>query len=163
MEEYYSRKVFQTRNILLEMGSKRDRPDLFQYLSQEISNLFGADGSAIYIYEKQHHELNLVAIHNLREELKGAKVNADSGLLGQIVRSLKPMKIDNYNEWPERVKIFEEDQYKALAEAPIIWKNDLLGVVGLVRTGDAEPFSDFDLNLLGVIAIHLAATCRSLE
>lgn len=91
------------------------------------------------------------------------KIRADSGLLGKVVRNVKPMKIDDYTTWPERIKSFEEDQYRALMEAPIIWKDNLFGVIGLVRTGDARPFDDFDLNLLAILAIHIGAVLSNPE
>jgi len=163
MEKDYIRKISHTRDTLTKMSSTQTKAELFQFILHDLVELFDADGSAVYVYDPEPHELNLVAIHNLRQSLIGARVSADQGLLGQVVKNLQPMKIDDYKTWPGRVKVFEEDQYSALLEAPVLWKNDLFGVVGLVRTGKTNPFSEFDLELLGVIAIHLAAVLDSVE
>jgi signal transduction protein with GAF and PtsI domain len=163
MEPDYTEKLSHTRKTLTEMGSKRSQAGLFEFVLHDLIELCSADGSAIYVYDPEPHELTLVALENLRESLIGARVSADQGLLGQVVKNLQPMKIDDYKTWPGRVRIFEEDQYSALLEAPVLWKNDLFGVVGLVRTGKTNPFSDFDLELLGVIAVHLAAVLDSVE
>jgi signal transduction protein with GAF and PtsI domain len=163
MEENYIRKIAHTRDAFTKMGSKQTKADLFEFILHDLVKLFDAGGSAIYVYHPEANELTLVAIHNLRESLIGARVSADRGLLGQVVKNLQPMKIDDYKTWPGRVKVFEEDQYSALLEAPLLWKDDLFGVVGLVRTGEKRSFSDFDLDLLGVIAIHLAAVLSILK
>jgi len=162
-ENDYNRKLVLAHELMLHMGLKNSSAELFEFITKGMINIFGANGSAVYLYSPKLEELTLVTVHNLRESLIGVKVNADQGLLGQVVKSLKAMKIDDYRVWPERVKVFEEDQYRALLEAPIIWKTRLFGVIGLVRTGDARPFNDFDLNLLSIIAIQMASTMSHLE
>lgn len=162
-EEYFSNKLSLTKESMLEMCLENSKSKVFKYITKSVVKIFEADGSAIYLFDSKLEELTLFMVHNLRKDLIGVKVKADQGLLGQVVKNLKAMKIDDYRTWPERVKVFEEDHYKALLEAPIIWKNNLLGVIGLVRTGDARPFDHFDLNLLSIIAMQIAATISNLE
>jgi signal transduction protein with GAF and PtsI domain len=162
-EDYFNNRLFLTKESMLIMGLEHSKTEVFNSITKSVVKTFEADGSAIYLFNPELEELTLVVAHNLRKELIGVKVKADQGLLGQVVKNLKAMKIDDYREWPERVKVFEEDNYRALLEAPMIWKKDLLGVIGLVRTGNAKPFDTFDLNLLSIMAIHIAATIANLE
>jgi hypothetical protein len=42
-------------------------------------------------------------------------------------------------------------------------KDNLFGVIGLVRTGDAKPSDDFDLHLLAILAIHIGVVFSNPE
>jgi len=158
-----SNKLLLVKKTIIEIGSKLSRSKIVEYIAENAATVFEADGSAIYLYNSALDELTLVTVYNLRPNLVGTKIKANSGLLGKVVRNLKPMKIDDYTTWPERIKTFEEDRYRALLEAPIIWKDNLFGVIGLVKTGDAKPFDDFDLNLLAIFAIHIGIVLSNPE
>jgi signal transduction protein with GAF and PtsI domain len=162
-QKQLSNKLLLVKKTIIEIGSKLSRSKILEYIAENAATVFEADGNAIYLYDSTRDELTLVTVHNLRPNLVGMKIKADSGLLGKVVRNLKPMKIDDYRTWPERIKVFEEDQYRALMEAPIIWRDNLFGVIGLVRTGDAKPFDDFDLNLLAIFAMQIGAVLRNPE
>jgi signal transduction protein with GAF and PtsI domain len=156
-KEEYSYKLSLAKEIISKLDSETDRSNLLEYIVENVAKLFMADGSAIYFYDPEKKELTLAELYNLRASLKGIKVKADQGLLGQVIKNKEAMKVDDYGAWEEKSKIFEEDQYKSLLEAPIIWKNNLLGIIGLVRIGNVQPFSEFDLNLHSLIAIYIGA------
>jgi len=162
-EQHFSNKLFLTKKLILKISCERSRSKLLKYIAENVSNIFDADGSAIYLYNSQLDELTLDTVHNLRLSLVGLKIKADQGLLGKVVKNKKAMKIDDYRVWSERAKVFEEDQYRALLEAPIIWEDNLFGLIGLVRTGNSEPFSDFDLHLHSILAIQVGALLANLE
>jgi signal transduction protein with GAF and PtsI domain len=162
-QKHVSNKLLLLKKTIIEMGSKVSRSKMLEYITENAATVFEADGSAIYLYDSALDELTLVTVYNLRPNLVGTKIKADSGLLGKVVRNLTPMKIDDYTAWPERIKTFEEDRYRALLEAPIIWRDNLFGVIGLVRTGDAKPFDDFDLNLLAIFAIQIGVVLSNPE
>ncbi len=156
-KEEYSYKLSLAREIVFKLDSETDRSNLLEYIVENVAKLFKADGSAIYFYDPEKKELTLAELYNLRASLKGVKVKADQGLLGQVIKNREAMKVDDYEVWQEKSKIFEEDQYRSLLEAPMIWKNNLLGIIGLVRTKNGQPFSEFDLNLHSLIAVHIGA------
>jgi signal transduction protein with GAF and PtsI domain len=162
-QKQLSNKLLLVKKTIIEIGSKLSRSKILEYITENAATVFEANGSAIYLYDSALDELTLIIVHNLRPNLVGTKIKADSGLLGKVVRNLKPMKIDDYTTWPERIKTFEEDQYRALLEAPIIWRDNLFGIIGLVRTGDAKPFDDFDLNLLAILAIQIGVVLSNPE
>jgi signal transduction protein with GAF and PtsI domain len=162
-EQHFSNMLFLTKKLIVKIQCERSRSKLLKYVAENVSKIFDADGSAIYLYNSQLNELTLDTVHNLRPNLVGLRIKADQGLLGKVVKNKKAMKIDDYRVWPERAKVFEKDQYRALLEAPIIWKDNLFGLIGLVRTGNSEPFSDFDLHLNSILAIQVGALLASLE
>ena len=105
-EQHFSNKLFLTKKLILKISCERSRSKLLKYIAENVSNIFDADGSAIYLYNSQLDELTLDTVHNLRLSLVGLKIKADQGLLGKVVKNKKAMKIDDYRVWSKRAKVF---------------------------------------------------------
>lgn len=163
-EDYFSNKLFELRKLSKHISTEVSRSNLFHYVAEQVTKLMEANGSAIYTYDSTLDELTLSALYNLRENLLGIKIKIKDGLMSQVVRGLEPLKIDDYRVWPgSKIMTFEEDQYRAILQAPILWRDRLFGVLGVVRTGDCRPFSKFDLNILGILAIQVAIVLSNPE
>jgi len=144
------------KTFLADLNLKAALPDLYGQVTQKVTPLFDAHGSAFYTYNQKNNELKLVCVHNLRPEIEGLSLKADQGLLGDVVSQQKTLKIDDYKTWVGRSKLFEEDQYSSLMETPLICSNGVYGVLGLVRIGECESFHDIDMLLLDFLSQMLS-------
>lgn len=143
-------------SLLADLNLKAALPELYGQVTQKVTPLLDAHGSAFYTYDPLHNELKLVCVHNLRPDIVGLTLKADQGLLGEVVSQRKILKIDDYKTWPGRSKLFEKDQYSALMEAPVICNNAVYGVLGLVRIGESEAFGEVDMLLMDLLSRVLA-------
>ena len=149
-------KLEKIRIFFSEMETGKQPASAFKTLAEQVKYMFDADASAVYLYDQESNELFLAEAENIRKDLVGVKYRADQGLLGEVVKRKIALKVDDYSAWPGRSKAFEKENYKALLEAPIIWKDRLRGVIGLVRMGESQPFSEIDAKLLSIVGILTA-------
>ncbi|NQT56636.1 MAG: GAF domain-containing protein [Desulfobacteraceae bacterium] len=149
-------KLEKIRRFFSEMDMGEQPTAAFKTLAEQVKGMFDADASAVYLYDQECNELFLIEAENIRKDLVGVKYKADQGLLGEVVKRKIALKVDDYSKWAGRSKVFEKENYKALLEAPIIWKDRLRGIIGLVRMGQSPPFSEIDSKLLSIVAIHTA-------
>ena len=94
-KEEYSYKLSLAREIVFKLDSETDRSNLLEYIVENVAKLFKADGSAIYFYDPEKKELTLAELYNLRASLKGVKVKADQGLLGQVLKNRDAMRVED--------------------------------------------------------------------
>jgi signal transduction protein with GAF and PtsI domain len=156
MNQKTIRKIENIKKFLVQINAETPESIFYQNVTTNIKRIFEADGSAFYIYDNNKNELKLVCVNSLREELVGITVKANQGLLGEVVKHRKAMKIDDYKNWPGRSEIFEKDQYSALLEAPLISGSSFLGIIGLVRIGESKAFTELDMSLLSLLAMQIA-------
>ncbi|MFQ5944816.1 MAG: GAF domain-containing protein [Anaerolineae bacterium] len=88
------------------------------------------------------------------------------GLDGLVISTGKPLRIDDYDAWPQRLSVAPMGVVGPIMGVPIVHRSEVLGSLSLVRSSGGPPFTDEDERLLILFANQAAvaiANARTFE
>ena len=135
---------------------------VFQRLVDEVARLLDCEAADCYLLDRERGTLRCAAVHGLEPELVGFEFSADHGLAGQAIRERAPALSGDYGELVDSVP---HDAYKGYAGAivaPMMWSDQIRGVVG-VGTREDRSFTRSDAELLEAFATLAALALRNAE
>jgi PAS domain S-box-containing protein len=147
-----------TRQISLHQLAETS---VLKVLADRAVQLLNAYGSAIYLYDSEHNDLE-VFVNSNDEGTVGQRVKIGEGAAGRVAQTRKPLLIDDYRTWEYRTSAAAVLPYRALVTVPMIYGGKLLGVLDVFEYGDSErKFSENDVQLLSLFASHAASAVHN--
>ena len=145
--------------LALELAGNYELNDLLNRIVLRASTLLGAAGGSLYVNEPEQRQVRLIVeLNGGAENLIGTTLAYGYGAAGQVALHEKPLIVDNYQNWPHKAKAFEQIiTYDAVLSAPMIWQNELIGVLQVFDDAQIRQFQRADLELL-VLFANLAAS-----
>ncbi len=132
--------------------------DLDEVLKQIVNlvvQFIKGDSCFIYLFDKEKRELVLSASKNLRPKiLGGVRLTLGEGITGWVAKKRKLVAIDQNASDDPRFKFFHnlpEDKYQAFLSVPIVYKDELVGVIN-VRHKEPHQYSKNEIGILSTIA-----------
>ncbi len=127
----------------------------------EAANVTGADSGSIMLLDKETHTLSIAASLGLSDEVvDAAKVRVGEGISGWVAASRKALVVVDKND-PRLAKTAARDEIASAITAPVIYKDEVIGVINLNRRGTGEPFSTENLNVVTSFAGQLAVAIEN--
>jgi len=138
-------------SALLELSQAFGTPRQNAMLSSTLDHLCelcGCDGSLLLLVDPgERNQLKVrAASRDLQEYLEKA-ILLDEGVSGKVARSREPMIVNDYSTWPERSHLFDPPARRVCA-VPLIWKDEVVGVMALSSSSDAGEFSPREIEIL---------------
>ena len=156
--------------ITSSVTSKLDLRQVVEALSTNLFRIMQCDVSALLLPDSESGELRVTILHNpdargpFRE---GSLVPMNSSISGQVLRTGKSIRIDNFEQVREDPEIYGNPEgqllYKRVMEEglsvgcylPLIGRDGVVGVLMLCRRPD-NPFEQDDVILLERVAYQVA-------
>ncbi len=139
---------------LAEAGSL---DELLKAILQRAMALLRARGGGIQFYDPVADELEWVLGEGTGRGNVGVRMRPGEGLSGRALQAGRPLKVDDYRTWEGRNLRFEGQHLGAVAAIPLIWREEIIGVLTVSREMEQPPFSDDDLRLLTLFGQQAAA------
>lgn len=98
-------------------------------------------GGTVYLFTPDGRKLIVKASFGTPLIAKGIVVERDSGVVGEVIKRNKPFSIAGYSKWSGRQEQFEKLALQAVMGVPIIYSNQLLGVLALHHTDPDRVFT----------------------
>ncbi len=130
--------------------------DLLDELLTRVRDALEADTCAVLLLEETRTELVARAAKGLEEEVEqGVRIPVGRGFAGRVVKERRPIVIPDVANSEVINPILREKGLKSMLGVPLNAHGDVLGVI---HVGTLEPrhFTDFDVELLGVVADRVA-------
>jgi two-component system, cell cycle sensor histidine kinase and response regulator CckA len=142
------------------VSSQLDLPALLQTLVERAAELLGGQFGGLYLLEPDGQTLELVG--SLPPSYRGTKRRLGEGMAGKVAKSGKPVLIDNYREWPNRLPVYANEPFGAVAAVPIVWQGGVIGVIDVI---DEQPnsFDDDDIATLRLLAAQAAVAIQNAQ
>ncbi len=140
----------------LEINAQKDLSDLLLAITERAASLLNSNVGALYLIQPDGKSLRLVASHNLPEEYLGAILQLGEGLSGRIAQSGQPLIVEDYLNWPGRVKPFADSDFRRVLGVPLKVKNQVIGVINVTDHQKTGAFSEGDVELLRLFADQAA-------
>lgn len=149
------------RLITLDIAAQMERRELLRTIIKSSAALLSAKGGGIYEYDAQRKELTVVADWGARQSIVGLKLAEGKGMAGRVIRTGKPMRVDDYSTWPDRCPDLEPDLFRAVVEVPLTLPSGPIGVLYMTDDDEKRVFDERDERILSLLASHAAITMNN--
>jgi PAS domain S-box-containing protein len=130
---------------------------LLQTLLERASTLLSASGSAIFLYDAEHEDYQIVVEVGVGMPI-GTHLSRHEGLAGRVHATRQPVIVNDYPNWPYRSKALKQLPITAVVCVPMIRRNEMIGVLGVHEVGKTNRvFTDADARLLSLFAANAAS------
>jgi GAF domain-containing protein len=141
-----------------DISSTLDLPTVMNRIATHARDLLAADHSAIFLPDEGDPDVYraIVAIGKLEQELLATRVRPGIGIIGNILQSGKPERVNDAAADARSVQIegtSQEQQLERLMVAPLVLGTEVKGVMAIWRSG-GEPFAATDLDFLARLSLQ---------
>lgn len=140
------------RMTTLDLMAQLDLPSLLRSIVRRATELLGADGGLLHLYDEERNVLEVAVSHNLRRDYSGTSLRVGEGLSGRVAATGQPLVIDDYQTWEERSEQYADQQFAGVIGVPMHWHNRILGVINLINFEPDRTFTDNDISLMEAFA-----------
>ncbi|MFZ5916558.1 MAG: histidine kinase N-terminal 7TM domain-containing protein [Chloroflexota bacterium] len=148
------------QETVLDITAARELSSLLETIVERASRLLDAPIGGLYLCQPEG--VRCVVSRNTRHDYRGITLGYGEGAAGRVAQTGEPLMIQDYCNWEGRALVFQDEtSLRATLVAPLIWQEQVLGVIDLVRSEEGRYFSAADLNLLTLLANHAAVAVRN--
>ena len=136
---------------------------VLQRLVDEVARLLGCEAADCYLLDRGRGTLRCAAVQGLEAELVGFEFSSNQGLAGQSIRQRAPALSRDYAELPDSVPHPAYRGYVGAIVAPMMWSDQIRGVLGIGTRDPDRSFTSSDAELLEAFAALAALALRNAE
>jgi GAF domain-containing protein len=129
-------------------------PLLHNILLKALKLLNAPDGSLLLLDEESNELVFMIVYGTLGRDLQGFRIPASEGIAGWVIHNGQPALVRDVRR-DERFSHLIDEQFKfktqSIAAAPLIGNQKVYGLIEVLNQPGDVPFSDNDLNLLGLL------------
>jgi PAS domain S-box-containing protein len=140
----------------LEISVAIDLPTLLETIVERAVQLLGASGGALYLCDPDRQVARCVVSFNTPSDYTGTALQYGQGASGLVAQTGKPLLIENYSQWPDRAEVYEGQPIEAVLAVPMLWHEQVIGVIAALGKAATQQFSHSDLDLLALFANQAA-------
>ena len=140
--------------------------DLLELSLSKTMDLFGAIRGSIFILDENGETLMLKAASGMQiREQKEMVKRMGEGIVGQVAKFKKPIFVDDINLDKRFKKYKSNGNYRtpSFICAPLIIKDQLIGVINVSDKQSGHRFKEHDMQLLDFLASQIALNYKRIE
>ena len=123
--------------------------EVLNAIVQNAVELIGGAEGVIYIYDEDTDELVVKAgTGRYTKKMLDYHVKIGEGLAGRVAQSGKPMWVEDYREWPERLSDPMFDELYGALGIPMVSQEKVIGVLGMTYFGIEKKFEPEEIDIL---------------
>jgi PAS domain S-box-containing protein len=143
------------REVGLTISSRLDLAEVLTGLSRQAADLVGADGAAIFLLRDGY--LDLEAVHELPEIFLGTRREIGEGVAGRVMARRRLLYVEDFRLWKGEPDLpLAAETFGPLAGVPLIFGDEVVGVLEVMQGRVGRGFNDEDLRLLELLAPQAA-------
>jgi putative nucleotidyltransferase with HDIG domain len=147
--------------IVNEFAVQHDITTLLQLIVDKVMTLLNTSYAAISLYDASHSELEFVAVSGSQIPV-GTRIRMREGTVdGCVAENRQPLIVDQYGLWEGRLPEFETYAFTTVVQMPIVYRDELIGVLGVAETGATRKFDQTEIRLLKLSAAAAATSIRN--
>lgn len=130
-----------------------DLPQVLLTIVERATHLLRSKGGALYLCNPQRQQVECVVSYNTTDDHVGTILDYGEGAAGIVAQTGRPLNIKNYQKWPHHVSYLKEAaSFVAVLTVPLIWKDEVIGVIQVLDSSADRHFSEANLDLLTLFA-----------
>lgn len=141
-ENIYLSSIHET---ILGLMSRLELRDLLETLCVRAGSLMGSSHAFVYIVDPETHDLVMRVGVGIYENTMGFRLKEGEGLSGKVLKTGKPLIVDDYSIWPKKVEDRAFDDIRSIIGLPLKTGTQTRGVIGLALTNPERSFGEEDI------------------
>jgi signal transduction histidine kinase/HAMP domain-containing protein/ActR/RegA family two-component response regulator len=126
-----------------------DVNDLLSELLARAVELLGTRHGYVYLLQSSQESLETRAAMGVFEDDTHLPLARDEGLAGQVMQTLEPTVVEDYDSWPGRVPSFPRGRIRAMVSVPLLSGGEAVGALGVARdVSDERSFDESEVDRL---------------
>ena len=144
-------------SVSLKITAAQNLPDLLQTIIEKAVQLIDGAGGILNLCDAERQEVRLEVSYRSNIHEIGSVLKYGEGAAGMIAVTAQPLLIEDYRTWPNRAGLsVEKPDFHAVIGAPMIWQDQVTGVVIVFHKDENRSFSSTDLEILTLFANQAA-------
>ncbi len=147
------------------INSTLDLDTVLDQIAKSAAAVMQAEASSVLRLEKRRNKLIFAAaVGEQGKQLVGKEFDANLGIAGHVVRTGKSENIANVGENPDFFRGIDEElrfHTRGLMATPMIFKDEIIGVVEVLNRKDGNEFPESERPLLELFANLAACGARN--
>jgi PAS domain S-box-containing protein len=156
-----AREMAALREAVVEITSRLEPQRIAHAIVERATVLLYGQSGVLYQVDADQRSLTLVVSYNMPRQLVGATIHFGEGLSGRIAQKRQPMIVNDYRHWEGRAARFAEEPFTAIIGAPLIWQDELIGVINVLANAEHRRFNESDLRLITMFGSQVAVTLQN--
>ncbi len=152
---------------VLEITAPHVLSDLLSTIVERAADLLDADSGGLYLCDPERQEARCVVSYKTTKDYSGTVLKYGEGAAGLVAQTGEPLIVNDYRTWSGGAVVFgEEKPFERLISAPMLWQDQVIGVIHVLRSEGDTRFTQANLELLSIFANHAAiavANTRQME
>jgi signal transduction histidine kinase len=133
----------------LDITRSQDLLELLYTIVERATRLLGGAGGGLYLADQNRQEVRCVVSFNTEVDYSGTVLRYGEGAAGVVAETGQSLIIDDYQTWPHRAAVFEDDRpFSAILSVPLLWKDQVNGVLHVWQDAASYKFTEADKELL---------------
>lgn len=118
--------------------------------------LIGADSGDIVLQDEGSGAMRVVAVANLPDDMVGFELAADEGVSPRAMAARRTIIVADYRQYRHRVRRLDRYGFRAIVSAPLVAREQAIGVLNVHTVRGEHRFTREDARLLQTFANHAA-------
>lgn len=147
-----------------EITGELDVPNLFHAIVERAITLLGGTSGGLYLCDHEKQELRCVTSIHTSLDFTGVVLKFGEGAAGIVAQTGQPLVIGDYRVWGSRAQVYEKYQpFRSVMSAPLIWRDEVIGVIHILHDSEPNRFKPDDLTLLTLFANQAAIALHNAQ
>lgn len=125
-----------------------DNEELLENILERAACLSGTAHGYIYLLEPGERQMQMRVGMGFFKGQLGRRVVVGQGMGGQVWQAEKPLLVEDYQSWPERIADKVLDGLRSIVGIPLKNQSGVQGVIGLAHVEEDKRFSKEDIATL---------------
>jgi GAF domain-containing protein/CheY-like chemotaxis protein len=150
--------------VALEIASETGIRSLLRKMIEKATGLLHGTGGGIYLLKEGGKKVVLKTAFGLDSEMEGMEIDANVGVVGEVIRTARPYARSGYGQWEGRSEVFDKFNFTAVAGAPFFSsKGQLLGIIAVHTDQAGHEFNEMELHSLLRFGWHAGTELEKAE
>ena len=149
------------RQAAVEVAGNFDQEHVLNSIVQRATDLLKGQGGVLYKVDADRQCLAVLVSYRLRRELTKETLQFGEGVSGQVAQKRQPIIVNDYEHWDGSVLRDAEIPLNAVIGVPVVWQDELVGVLNVLTNTAQRKFDDNDLRLLTLFASQAAGALQT--
>ncbi|HOW81399.1 MAG TPA: SpoIIE family protein phosphatase [Spirochaetota bacterium] len=148
------------------VAQSTDDDSILPHIIQSLAQSMEVEKASIIIYDEESAQLRIEASYGLPEFLgRGYAIDPDNSIIGHVFHTGKHLIATDIEKEEMRHVLARDKDYKtsSFISIPIIYKNNIIGVISLTDKKNREKFDSFDLRVLTTASSQIAETYQGVR
>lgn len=148
-----------------ELSSAADLDQVFQSILSAAVDLTGSESASVLGLDEESHTLRFLALTaSYKNTLQSVSVPLDKSIAGMVFSQKKTAAVNNVSKLPLHFKTADQVsgfKTRSLLAAPILFRNESLGVIEVVNKIDGSDYNGEDVTIIETLASQTAIAVQN--